>query len=650
LLQYQRFDTEPEALQPTIQHSIDGLMDDYRRIDKSLKKFADDYTLFHRNQWHRTTDTIAQGSAEPNEAEQLLDHFRYLYKGNKDQQFSSQEISALIGKLGYMEAQKKLHRQNWRYRLVQNQLRAAYEKAAPYVQQSLYLDPQNPLRMISGYRFGNLIEYRTESVVEIVRRIEQETETFLGSAQKRAFLSSPILLMANDPLVDQWLEFERQKATQERLAHPNYYDLAENVKQAIAHRFYQKEWLAFWALLKKHAEFLDSYNDIEQNLKYELVHARRLERPTILHFAAHEYPGNSTNINQVPQPAIQPRFTDEQGRPYANTQILCWRYSRRTNTLGRMDIDRITGTGYTVGILYTDANGYPTLHKPDFLQKKQHEISLQVEEDTGNVLLLERSHDTKKDDTGKPISNDPLTGRWRSYTGEDNLLHLADTIHSISDNPTLNADNWQSAPLSELGFDTPGAIYHDVTEHDLSGFFELPVGYEFGFMVLPLGYGSVSIQSIHTLPEDQNGSFKVCRRVSISPDVKTISLPRTLRQSTHELIQARDQLEQTQKRLFEVNQHKLGGGQRPGDIQELELLKNWLTLSMQHPFTADSAQNLKEKNILHSQLTELQQGIKNSIYQPPLVTDFRNSSDAIEREAYNRQFLCKQAADLHQQA
>jgi len=624
LAQYQQYDTAPEKDTRLINAGINKLLGDLKQIDRNLNKYSREYTLHHREK-------------SPEKSEQLLSNYRYLYGSSANTPFKTDTVSSLVGKIGFESAKADLNSHHQKYANAQKQLLKAYNKVQPFVEQSLALSPMNPFQYVLGFMLETLISRRHYVVTDLIDTSEQQLEKFLASGTQHISLSCPIPLFAHDDILEQWLAHEEKQLTKRWHSERS----SQQVKTAIANRFYQKEWLSFWALLKKHAPTLDLYESTNDYLQDERDQQKTLSQNPYAHFAQHYKPSNeSANTLKVPHTAVRPRFTDEQGNPYANTQVLCWRYNPKwPDKLARMDIDRDMSRLYTVGIMYTDADGYATIQKPDFLQNPKHSFSLQVEEDTGNVLLLER---TKESPPENLKVEDPLTGVWHSYQGEDNLVHQSQTIAAVSDNKELTAQNWLKAPLEKLGLNTPGRLTHDLTVNDASWFFELPVGYDFGFMVLPLGYGSLSIKALHTLPAMQNcNAIQVCTRETITKENPDIKLPKTLRQTTHELVQCRETLDQTQNQLMTTNQHKLV------DIHQLEQLKTWVTNTEHHPFEKDSPTNKIEKRELHTQLGQLQAAIQKTIQDPVLIEGFKNSREPIEANTYTRQYACRHAADAY---
>ncbi|MEX2367684.1 MAG: hypothetical protein WD601_13870, partial [Pseudohongiellaceae bacterium] len=244
---------------------------------------------------------------------------------------------------------------------------------------------------------------------------------------------------------------------------------------------------------------------------------------------------------------------------------------------------------------------------------------------------------------------DPLTQTWTSYAEVDHLAQMTQAVRNVSSDVTLTAETLHKWDLSGLGM-IPGADAiiksAKLDTFKVTGFFELIEGYTYGFMMLPLGYGSMSVQALNTLTkkEVQGEEHPVCIKEDIQADTLCLKPPRTIRQHTHELTQAWEGIKTRAENLYRVSVHK----QR--DIGLLDGLQQWVGHSLHAPFEERSADNQDQKRSLIGELQTLQVAIHNSIYNPPAPAEALKSEDGAHKALYETQQTCKAASDAYRRA
>jgi len=619
---------------------LEALLREIRTIENSRVSVGRQFTAYHRE----------QRQSDPDQPEHEHDYLykRYLRDDEHLRVFDRHELERLIGGLGYAEQSSQLRRQRHRRATLLHRLDALMAKLELLDDNTTALHFRNPFAEWSR----NLFRYRVEdnlrakswrsSLAEYVAEQDQWAQEYAEGGEPHYNLDC-LPLFQYDDIVDEWVELERK-----RLASSSEHSTPfrpRRLAELVECRFCQSDGRKLWDYVQRIADDVDRFGHTLEQLEGDVEHHRQLSVGSrAANFARHHLDDNRSsvvNALQAPPATVRPQFVGANGRPCRNTQVLCWRYHpQRPDQLGNMALDSHVHGLYTVALLYLDDDGYPTLQKPDFLQKREHDVRLQVNPENGNVLLLERSTG-KRPDT--PQVQDPLTATWHSYAAPDHLAMMRQAVQAVTDNDTLDEDTLFRASLDKLGMTEDGRLGADLCDVDLAGFFELTAGYTYGFMPLPLGYGSLSIQAVHTLFDAQDGNLPVCAKEEVTEDTDRIQLPRTLRQLTHELTQCRESIQHHYERLMDVSIKKRTDLAMVGDLWQ------WTQNTIQTPFNPNE-RNLQAKQELADLLRDLQQGIRETIFEPPFKPEMEHSDDINKRRLYRYQADCKAAADAYRLA
>lgn len=459
--------------------------------------------------------------------------------------------------------------------------------------------------------------------------IEDQEAIALNYIETGSFdgLITPLPLYEYDDMLTRWVQLERASIPLWDVK------LTDQAYQAFLNsHFCQQAAKKAWQQLKRLARF---EQDRDQ-ARLTATQGAHFEADQILYTGRHN-PENtqSTNTTVAPLTTVLPQFVDEDGNPYANTQVLCWRYQKsNSQKLGRMDIDKLMPNLTTIGLLYTDYNGKPTLVKPSFLTKAEHSIHLQVNPATGGVLLLEHSKASKPEGF---VEDDPLTANWFSYGLSEHLQNMNQAINHLPGTTAIeNKQAFETLALNEIGLKQSGCLFEDITASDITGFYELAADYHYGFMVLPLGFGSMAIDNIAELPSQTNQGEAVAKRYLINTATEEIPLPKTIRQYAYECYQARNGMYNGQKAMMAANAHK------HADIARVEKLKHWVNFNADFPSQGKDPINTAELEELNTALCDLQEGIRATQLRTAPMAALNVRSDAAKFSTYTMQ---KKSAD-----
>ncbi|AJQ97936.1 hypothetical protein [Gynuella sunshinyii] len=487
------------AEQLPVQQRITRLLSELKAIEQSMKRTGQQFTAYHRVMDEHDPDSASQ-------------HHRFVwhrYTRNQplEQLFTTDQLSELIAKVGYAEANDARSRLRSRGEALLGNMDRWITQLQPLAESQTLLSWRNPfsqwlpelfLFRLEQYLKANhgrqpLVDYTME---------QMSWAADYASGQPPHVNQDCLALFEHDSVVDAWVAKERERLLPEDSPGAQSWP-QQRLRRLIDHRFYQPAGKALWEYVKQHALEFDQYPQRYQSLDAEAELNRQLAvnslTANLARIGVDPRPDTPGNVNQLAHPpkAVRPQFQNENGEPYRNTQILCWRYHpEKEKELGNMALDGALFGLFTVALMYTDDNGYPTLQKPDFLQKGDHDQCLQVDPVTGNVLLLERTQAKRPQ---QPVEQDPMVATWYSYDEADHLAFMKQAVGLVSQR-TPTQETWKTEALANLGLDADTFFNHDCGEVDLASFFELTEGYYYGFMMLPLGYGSMAIKAIHTLP------------------------------------------------------------------------------------------------------------------------------------------------------
>ncbi|GGX59529.1 hypothetical protein [Saccharospirillum salsuginis] len=479
-----------------------------------------------------------------------------------------------------------------------------------------------------------------------IERVERECEEYLSGDRPLARMHCIMPVFFEADYVEQWVELELNLAGEGYL----------NPKATLAQKaFFKSDVILFWGQLKADAQELDQLADTLRDAfryKYDVVGPMSY----VARHTRHD-PSRSTNLFQRMIQPVRPRFVDENGEPYRNTQVLCWRYHpQKDNALGRTELDHELGRLFTVGILYLDSDGYPTPRKPDFITQGKsehgHELRAEVDPETGHFMLLEKSLARWTADRKVPYIDDPLTGNWISYEYPDhtaNMKQVLDNVDATTDQRRGELD-WPPNLFKNSHLSGEKTLKAELHKKDVSGYFDLMGGYSYGFMVLPLGYGSLSIQDLASLPtratpyeapelDGAEASNAVAVKYRVDYSTEQLQLPRTLRQLTHELVQARDDIHKAKQHLIQVNAHKRE------DMRTLGYMAQWVKQGVDAPVERLDPDDISNRKALVEAIRRFQEAIGETVLDPPEPTQVLDKDSRREQHLFQRQTDCKAAAE-----
>ncbi|WP_028670482.1 hypothetical protein [Saccharospirillum impatiens] len=509
---------------------------------------------------------------------------------------NDQQIDQLLGTLlGAEQAQRVYQSVDYFSRAV--------ARLGEFIDQSRWstiLHPANPFRV----QYGAIDDLRRhyanrgyDTPLEFITAQEEAAARYAENGDASGLVLS-LPLYEHERELDAWIKVE-----QGRIGDGGYQGYADSRRDPsdgfVTSRFAAEAAGRAWRALKQWAESLAHTHQIDADVAYL---KRSLGSP--LNASRREQANDLVTI-QAPAAACAPRFVDADGKPYAHSQVLCWRYRREdTDKLGRFQLDYLTPNLMTVGLLYTDHDGRPTLNKPDFLSNRDHHIQLQVDPENGHLLLLERSKASRPQ---KLVPGDPLTANWFSYGLSEHFRNINAAIAAFPNGKPIRApQNLQNLNFSQVGLPIAPRLTETLTGTDTTGLFELTAGYQYGFMLLPLGFGSVAIKNLAELPEQTRGDQAIAIKTEapLSSGEQQVTLPRTLRQYSLECFQARDAMHTAQLEMQQVNHYK------HRDIYNVEQLKNWLQCNIDFPEGGIDPVNQSKQKALHEQLGKMQHAVR----------------------------------------
>ncbi|MCH8532602.1 MAG: hypothetical protein LAT65_17255 [Saccharospirillum sp.] len=632
------------------QFLIDQLRLEYKRLDSQSDPLLKDAIQTHIDLILHQLDVLDRGKFHA--GAQFTAENQAPASSNARPHFSDATVRRIMAEFGYAESRDKLDKYRRYFNEIERRARQYCDHIDRLLQNRFELDTNNPYRQWGGlYSSVRMLFLHSQSGLGRATTIDEELNqwearafAYMDGRQSSIHGAALLPLFQNADLIQNLVELEQSRlpeleARQQRRLAP-----------MIDQRFGQENGLALWELLQENAYTLQNFQQEENRLSYLTEATRRVRvssDSTPLMLGRH--PLNSVESTQTvlsPATLVNPRFQDEDGNPLKNTQILCWRYHKdRPEELADMRVDRQVSELFTVGILYTDENGDPTLFKPAFMANEHNDIIAQVDPDTGDFLLLERHTGHERPDSAE--LNDPLKQTWFSWDNTDHAALLEKVVGQLGDTGHLDPLSYVrgDGDLMHQGMTAAGRISSRLTATPLSGYLELTAGYDYGFMAMPLGYGSLSIKALHTLPNRQDANHPVCVRETVAGGTYAhiIKLPRTLRQFTHEVTQQRATLTQAYEQLLNVNQNGLN------DLFQIESLKDWLTIHKHAPFQPHSSLNLDAHGRLNTALTSMQSAIRNRLVSPPLVDNLANGN-AAEQALYASQEARNLAVRRFQQA
>lgn len=535
---------------------------------------------------------------------------------------SDREIDQLLGTLLGAGDAKRIY-QNVDY------FTRAVTRLGEFIDQSrwhIVLHPANPFRLQYGALNDLRQHFANRGYASPLAFIEAQEEAAARYAEQGdasgLILSLP--LYQHEELMDAWLKVE-----QGRIRGGEYLGYSNSQRQPesfVDGRFAEQAAGRAWQALKHWAQAHDQAQQAEADTAYL---KRQLGAPLNASMRAE---GNDLVTIQTPAATCTPRFLDPDGRPYAHTQVLCWRYRREdTNKLGRFELDYLSPNLMTVGLLYTDHDGRPTLNKPDFLSNRDHQIQLQVDPENGHLLLLESSKAARPE---KMVPGDPLTANWFSYGLPEHYRNINAAIAAFPNGKPIPApEKLRNLNFSQVGLPIAPRLTETLTGRDVTGLYELTSGYHYGFMLLPLGFGSVAIRNLAQLPDQARGDQPVAVKTEtpLPEGEHTVTLPRTLRQYSLECFQARDAMLTSQRDMQQANHYK------HRDIHNVEQLKNWLQCNSDFPEGGIDPANQQKQKALHEQLGKMQNAIRKTQFIDRVDERLNDKDDAAKYFIYLKQ-------------
>lgn len=504
--------------------------------------------------------------------------------------------------------------------------------------------------VILGYQ-----RYGYESLREFVDKQNEIAAAYTDQGVLDGLIT-PLPLYQNQKAVEAWVQIE-QSAQEFSDSPPNlvirFHPDGTNRSQQdfIASGFAQKAALRLWRQICRLAKYEDMRNQLQATSN--LFSFNGEQNPLLPGRHMPDSEGCTNLLIETPASAI-PRFVDENGDAYANTQVLCWRYRKGDSSkLSPLLLDQISQNLTSIGLLFTDSDGRPTMVKPDFLLKPEHRLELQVrpigneqaaagsnpqaDPQTADVLLLETSTGDKPEGF---ISNDPLLANWFSYGLPEHQANINNAIGLVGDKQVLQVTDLESQrKLENLGIDKnkEGTLSEVLSATSLTGLYALTEGYEYGFMVLPLGHGSLAIKDIVSLPERQWEGAPVAIRQSLSAGEQEVTLPRTIRQFNHECFQVRNGLYNSHIAMMEANSYK------HSDIIRLEKLKTWVDYNVDFPAKGKSKLRPKAWATLKTALSDMQEGIRRTQFRRLPMLSLNDPDDAAKYHIYKKQLTTAEA-------
>jgi len=479
-----------------------------------------------------------------------------------------------------------------------------------------------------------------------IERAERECDNYLSGDRALAQMHCILPVFYEADLVEQWAEIESNLAGEGYL----------NPKATLAEKaFFKSEAIRVWGTLKAEAKQLDQLADTLRDAfryKFDVVGPMS----DVARHTWHDLDRSTNLFRRMIQP-VRPQFVDENGEPYRNTQVLCWRYHpQKENALGRTELDHELGRLFTVGILYLDSDGYPTPRKPDFITQGKsehgHELRAEVDPETGHFMLLEKSLARWTADRKVPYIDDPLTGNWISYEYPDHTANMKQVLDNVEATTDLRRGelDWPVNLFKNSHLSGEKTLKAELHKKDVSGYFDLMGGYSYGFMVLPLGYGSLSIQDLASLPtratpydapelDGAEASNAVAVKYRVDYRTEQLQLPRTLRQLSHELVQARDDIHKAKQHLIQVNAHKRE------DMRTLGYMAQWVEQGVETPVERLDPDDISNRKALVEAIRRFQEAIGETVLDPPDPTQVLDKDSRREQLLFQRQTDCKAAAE-----
>lgn len=488
------------------------------------------------------------------------------------------------------------------------------------------LHPANPFRLQYGAVNDLRQHFFNRGYASPLAFIEAQEEAAARYAEQGdasgLILSLP--LYQHEELLDAWLKVEQGRIRGGE--YQGYTDSRRQPESFVDGRFAEQAAGRAWQALKHWAQAHDQVQQAEADTTYL---KRQLGAPLNASMRAE---GNDLVTIQTPAATCTPRFLDPDGQPYAHTQVLCWRYRREdTNKLGRFELDYLSPNLMTVGLLYTDHDGRPTLNKPDFLSNRDHQIQLQVDPENGHLLLLESSKASRPKNM---VPGDPLTANWFSYGLPEHYQNINAAIAAFPNGKPIQApEKLRNLNFSQVGLPIAPRLTETLTGRDVTGLYELTSGYHYGFMLLPLGFGSVAIKNLAQLPDQTRGDQPVAVKTEtpLPEGEHSVTLPRTLRQYSLECFQARDAMLTAQRDMQQANHYK------HRDIHNVEQLKNWLQCNSDFPEGGIDPANQQKQKALHEQLGKMQYAIRKTQFIDRVDESLNDKDDAAKYFIYLKQ-------------
>lgn len=501
---------------------------------------------------------------------------------------------------------------------------------------------------VIGEFFDHWIRYEDDdSVTELVARWQTEAQQYesdFEQAPGSSFAPSYCLALSeSDEIFEHWHAVEKQRVlSQESESYP--YRL-EEYKALVNANFHREAVRGYYKYLVENCQAIDEdiarYRVEKERFDYaEALHDygfdRNVERE--LRDFSRAYGSDERNRNAVVEQvnSVVPTFkiTDTAGSQtlLSDCQVLVWQYEKGSDSqLAPFELADSALGMQPVMVLYSGKMGQASFQKPGFLFESGVDCSLQYCPDSQSLMLAESYDGSAETDLEK---FNPFVATHNAFddserykigeqlaqiTGSDFDLDSPADVSSFSEQDiTLQGDNVLEVDLCASG---------------LSGHTMLQVNRTYGFMVLPLGFGSLHIADLAQFAQSSDSvTIK-----EITEDDHEVLLQPTMRFAALDYIRKVSELRKVAPAMQTASKKK------QAHLYVIDSLHDLVDQNRHHLHQFDE-KNAEEYSKLLHQLKELSFEIRKTIYQPPFIKEFKDSYQPVEQKIYLEQEILSTAA------